>query len=168
MKQLKDKKDKLCAVPHLCILIYSLPCPLHFRNWDINTCTESDWDCAGRRRHRRTDIGKLRVLPLMWMSPTWTSLHMVYPSQQTGLKGSVANVLLSDTRGQKSCKFQALTGQSCFGDIRKIRSWMIFVQFLKKSQPVTYFATIYQKLVFMCCAGWRAVIIHRCINFSVI
>lgn len=24
MKQLKDKKDKLCAVPHLC----SLPCPL--------------------------------------------------------------------------------------------------------------------------------------------
>lgn len=23
MKQLKDKKDKLCAVPHLCILIHS-------------------------------------------------------------------------------------------------------------------------------------------------
>lgn len=76
----------------------------------------------------------------MWMSPTWTSLHMVYSSQQTGLKGSVANVLLSDTRGQKSCKFQALTGQRCFGDIRKIRCWwMIFVQFPKKSQPVTYF-----------------------------
>lgn len=28
MKQLKDKKDKLCAMPHLCILIHSLPCPL--------------------------------------------------------------------------------------------------------------------------------------------
>lgn len=65
---------------------------------------------------------------------------MVYSSQQTGLKGSVANVLLSDTRGQKSCKFQALTGQRCSGDIRKIRCWwMIFVQFPKKSQPVTYF-----------------------------